>query len=94
MLVERTEFYDAYCAIQADARGAPVTVLVSSADCDACCAYRTLRALFKADGVPFSVYPVAGYEDVQRRGAELPRDGQVRAAERAGAAARGASFWV
>jgi hypothetical protein len=80
MLVEREEFYDVYRAVQADAAEAPVSVLVSSADCDAVCAFRTLRALFKADGIAFGVFPVAGYEDVQRhaaRLAELAQDGKV-----------------
>ena len=78
MLVDRPEYYDLYRAVQADAAAAPVTVLVSAADCDACATFRTLRSLFKADFVPFSAFPVAGYEDLQRRGAELPRDDAVR----------------
>jgi hypothetical protein len=81
MLVEREEFYDVYRAVQADGAEAPVSVLVSSADCDAVCAFRTLRALFKADNIAFGVFPVAGYEDVQReaaRLAELAQDGKAR----------------
>lgn len=82
MLVDRPEYYDLYRAVQADAAAAPVTVLVSAADCDSCATFRTLRALFKADAVTFSAFPVAGYEDLQRRGQELPRDGAVRARRR------------
>ncbi len=80
MLVERDEYYAAYDAIRADAAEAPVTVFVSAADADSCAAFRTLRALFKSDAVPFSVFPVAGYEDVQRRAAELPADDKARRA--------------
>ena len=71
MLVDREEYYDAYKAIQADGASCPVVVLVSAADCDSCAAFRTLRALFKADAVPFSAYPVAGYEEVQRHASTL-----------------------
>ncbi len=78
VLVDRHDFYDAYKAIQADAASCPVVVLVSAADCDSCCAYRTLRALFKADNVPFSAYPVAGYEDVQQHAAKLAHSVGVR----------------
>ena len=85
MRVDRPEYYDLYRAVQADAAAAPVTVLVSAADCDACATFRTLRTLFKADNVPFSAFPVAGYEDLQRRGAELPRDDAVRGGRCCGA---------
>lgn len=92
MLVDRPEYYDLYRAVQADAAAAPVTVLVSAADCDSCATFRTLRALFKADAVTFSAFPVAGYEDLQRRGQELPRDGAVRARRRAKSTTRLAAF--
>jgi hypothetical protein len=72
MRVCRGEFKDVYTvALLQDAASCPLVVLVSSADCDSCASFRLLRALLKADNVPFSAYAVRGYDDLQRRAAAL-----------------------
>jgi len=72
MRVLRADFHALYHeALLKDSKRTPVVVLVSAADCDSCASFRLLRALLKADNVPFSAYAVRGYEELQRRAAEL-----------------------
>ena len=51
---------------------------VSTADVDSCCAFRILKSMMCSDGIPFSAYPVGGYQELQNLGDKLPKDGQNR----------------
>ena len=51
---------------------------VSTADVDSCCAFRILKSMMCSDGIPFSAYPVSGYQELQGLGEKLPKDGQNR----------------
>ena len=53
-------------------------VYVSTADVDSCCAFRILKSMMCSDGIPFSAYPVSGYQELQNLGEKLPKDGQNR----------------
>ena len=53
-------------------------VYVSTADVDSCCAFRILKSMMCSDGIPFSAYPVGGYQELQNLGDKLPKDGQNR----------------
>ena len=37
-------------------------VYISTADVDSCCAFRILKSMMFSDGIPFSAYPVSGYQ--------------------------------
>ena len=68
----------AYEELKADGRTCPVHVYVSTADVDSCCAFRILKSMMCSDGIPFSAYPVGGYQELQNLGDKLPKDGQNR----------------
>ena len=68
----------AYEELKADGRQCPVHVYVSTADVDSCCAFRILKSMMCSDGIPFSAYPVSGYQELQGLGEKLPKDGQNR----------------
>ena len=78
MLVDRDKFRFAYEELKADGRLCPVHVYVSTADVDSCCAFRILKSMMCSDGIPFSAYPVSGYQELQNLGEKLPKDGQNR----------------
>ena len=78
MLVDRDKFRFAYEELRADGRTCPVHVYVSTADVDSCCAFRILKSMMCSDGIPFSAYPVSGYQELQNLGEKLPKDGQNR----------------
>ena len=69
----------AYAAMRDDGANCPVLVYVSTADIDSCCAFRTLKLMLWSDNVPFSVFPVSGYGELERYGSEIPDDGNQRA---------------
>ena len=68
----------AYEELKADGRTCPVHVYVSTADVDSCSAFRILKSMMCSDGIPFSAYPVGGYQELQGLGDKLPKDGQNR----------------
>ena len=68
----------AYDELKADGRQCPVHVYVSTADVDSCCAFRILKSMMCSDGIPFSAYPVSGYQELQSLGEKLPKDGMNR----------------
>jgi hypothetical protein len=68
----------AYEELKADGRTCPVHDYVSTADVDSCCAFRILKSMMCSDGIPFSAYPVGGYQELQNLGDKLPKDGQNR----------------
>ena len=78
MLVDASEYGDAYQALQEDAAKSPVVVFVSQDDCDSVAAYRTLGALFAADGTRFSAYPVTSYAHLQQLAAQVLPGPQAR----------------
>ena len=53
-------------------------IFVSAADCDSCCAFRIFKTLLESDNITFVVFAVAGFDDLQKRGEQMPRDGKVR----------------
>ena len=71
MLVDRDKFRFAYEELKADGRLCPVHVYVSTADVDSCCAFRILKSMMCSDGIPFSAYPVSGYQELQNLGDTL-----------------------
>jgi hypothetical protein len=77
--VDASEYGDAYQALQEDAAKSPVVVFVSQDDCDSVAAYRTLCALFAADGARFSAYPVTSYAHLQQLAAQVLPGQQARA---------------
>ena len=79
MLVDLDEYGDAYRALLLnDAATSPVVVFVSQDDCDSVAAFRTLCALFAADGARFSAYPVHSYSHLQQLAAEILPGPQAR----------------
>ena len=78
MLVERDKFRFAYDELRQDSRECPVLVYVSTADVDSCTAFSILKTMMRSDGIPFSAYPVGGYQELQNLGERLPKDGKNR----------------
>ena len=78
MLVERDKFRFAYDELRQDSRECPVHVYVSTADVDSCAAFSILKTMMRSDGIPFSAYPVSGYQELQNLGERLPKDGKNR----------------
>ena len=79
MIVERDHFRHCYETLRKDGFQTPILIYVSTSDVDALCACRILKSMLQSDKVPFSVFPVAGEEELRKRGQDIPDDEQERA---------------
>ena len=65
-------------ALKGDTARKALEVYVSTADVDSCAAFSILKTMMRSDGIPFSAYPVSGYQELQNLGERLPKDGKNR----------------